>query len=226
MKLRSTVIFSVLIVFFYVSPVLATLPEPSWHSGKITGWDNAVLTGDVCYNWLLETVLFRQSDGRIRSFSASQISQFGWFDFADHKYREFRTLTHDVDENRTSQAFFEVCMDGPLTVVRQLKPLRGLRKHLFAHPVYFSDEPSLSQNSDFFNYFVYDAGRLRAIDRFFTDVYEPLMTAYKKQLDHYTQVHNLNNRTLLGQLVLIDRYNVLVQQDARTASVKVTVPSP
>jgi hypothetical protein len=52
------------------------------------------------------------------------------------------------------------------------------------------------------------------------------MTAYKTQLEHYTQVHNLNDRTLLGRLVLIDRYNTMVQLDARTASAKVYVPSP
>ena len=117
-------------------------------------------------------------------------------------------------------------MDGPLTVVRQLKPLRGFRKHLFSHPAYFTDEPTLSQNIDFFDYFVYDAGRLRAIDRFYTDVYEPLMTAYKTQLKQYTQVHNLNDRTLLGRLVLIDQYNTMVQQDARTASAKGLISSP
>jgi hypothetical protein len=226
MKLRFIVIFSSLIVFFYVSPVLAALPKHNWQSGQITGWDKTILTGDLCYNWLMETVLFRQTDGRIRSFSANQVSQFGWFDFSTNTYRDFRVLSHQDSDNRSSPGFFEVCMDGPLTVVRQLKPLRGLQKHLFSHPAYFTDEPALSQNIDFFDYFVYDAGRLRAIDQFYTDVYEPLMTAYKTQLDHYPQVNNINDRTLLGRLVLIDRYNAMVQQDARTASAKGLVPSP
>ncbi len=162
MKCRFTVIYSVLLVFFYVSPVLAALPKPGWQSGQITGWDKTVLTGDLCYNWLMETVLFRRTDGRIQSFSANQVSQFGWFDFTTNTYRDFRVLSRDVPNSRVSQAFFEVCMSGPLTVVRQLKPLRGLRRHLFSHPAYFTDEPALAQNMDFFNYFVYDAGRLRA----------------------------------------------------------------
>ena len=226
MKRRFTVIFLVLIVFFHVAPVFANLPGPNWYSGQIIGWDNTTLKGDVCYNWLMRTVMYRQEDGRIRSFSANQVSRFGWFDVDTNTYRDFRVLRHEVADSRPSQAFFEVCMDGPLTVVRQLKPLRGLRKHLFSHPAYFTDEPALSKNIDFFDYFVYDAGRLRAINRFYTDVYEPLMTAYKTQLKQYTQVHNLNDRTLLGRLVLIDRYNTMVQQDARTASAKGLVSSP
>ena len=226
MKRYFTVIFSVLIVFFHVHSAFATLPKLSWHSGQITGWDKTVLTGEVSYNWLIRTVSFRQEDGRIRSFSANQVSQFGWFDFDTHTYRDFRVLKHEGSNSRPSQAFFEVCTDGPLTVVRQLKPLRGLQKHLFSHPAYFADEPALAQNTDFFEYFVYDAGRLRAIDRFYTDVYEPLMTAYKKQLTRYIQTHNLNDRTLLGRLILINRYNSMVEQDARTASAKSFVPSP
>lgn len=226
MKRRFTVIFLVIYVFFYGSPGLAALPKPGWQSGQITGWDKTVLTGDLCYNWLIETVLFRRTDGRIQTFSANQVSQFGWFDSVTNTYRDFRVLSHEVPNSRSSRAFFEVCMDGPLTVVRQLKPLRGLRKHLFSHPAYFTDEPDLAQNIEFFDYFVYDAGRLRAIDRFYTDVYAPLMSAYKPQLEQYIQVHHLNDRTLLGRLVLIDRYNIMVRQDARTASAKILVPSP
>ncbi len=226
MKLRFAIIFPLLITLFCVSPIFAALPKPNWHSGQITRWDKTILIGDLYYNWLMKTVLFRQADGRIRSFSANQVSQFGWFDFTTNTYRDFRVLNHQVAGDRSSQAFFEVCMDGPLTVIRQLKPLRGLRKHLFSHPAYFADKPALSQNTDFFDYFVYDAGRLRAVDRFYTDVYEPLMTAYKAKLDHYVQVHNLNNRTLLGRLVLIDQYNTMVRQEARMASVKGLVSSP
>ena len=225
MKVAITFIFLALIAFFHAPAVRAALPGPNWHTGKLVRWDNTILEGELSYNWLMQTVLFRQPDGRIGSFSANQISQFGWFDFTNHKYRDFRVLAHDANMSQTSQAFFEICMDGPLTVVRYLKPLRGLRRHLFAHPGNFSDQPALSENIDSFDYFVYDAGHLRAIDRFHYDVYLPLMTTYKKQLDQYVQVHNINTRTLLGRLVMIDRYNILVEQDAKTASAKGVIPS-
>ena len=209
-----------LIVLFQVNITKAKAPAPNWQPGKIVLWDKTVLEGSLSYNWLMEIVLLRQDDGRIRTYSPRQVCQFGWFDFSDNKYRDFRALDSYLPKQKPGQAFFEICMDGPLVVVRRLKQPGGLTKHLFMHPTRFSDQLSLSHNLDSFDYFVYDAGRLRALDRFYTDIYLPLMTTYSRQLQGYVHSHNINDRSLLGRLVLIDRYNSLVAQDAKTASVK------
>ena len=208
------------IVLFNVFPVQAALPKPMWHSGKLILWNKASLEGDICYNWLLETVLFRQADGRVFTFSANQVSQFGWFDFSVHKYRDFRAFTNSEVKRIDHQAFFEICQDGSLVVVRRIKPLRGLRKHVFTNPAYYADQPSMAENADIFDYFVYDAGHLRAIDRFHTEVYMPLMTTYDRQLQQYVQRHNINDRSLFGRLLLIHQYNIMVEQDAKLASTK------
>ena len=83
----------------------------------------------------------------------------------------------------------------------------------------------MSQNTDLFDYYVHDADRLMALDRFYVEIYEPLMTAYDRELQTYVQRHNLNTRTLLGRLVLIDQYNFLVQKDPRTASARGSINS-
>lgn len=214
-----------LIVFFCVFTVQASLPKPLWQSGKLILWDKTILDGDISYNWLMETIMLREPDGRIRTFSAGQVVQFGWFDYSNHKYRDFKALATSTNKQQDKQSFFEVCMDGPLSVVRRLKPPRGLRKYVFIHPVHFMDQPSLAQNVDFFDYFVYDAGHLRSLDRFHTDIYRPLMTAYSQQLKGYVTEHNLNERTTWGQLILIDRYNRLVEHDAKIASIRVVEPA-
>ena len=225
MKIYLKFTLCLLIVLFQVNFTKAKSAAPNWQLGKIVLWDRRVLEGSVSYNWLMEIVLFRREDGRIHTYSVKHVSQFGWFDFSGNRFRDFRALDSQLKQT-SSQSFFEVCMDGPLVVVRRLKQPGGLAKHLAVHPTRFTDQPSLSQNMDSFDYFVYDAGRLRPMDRFYPDIYQPLMTAYSKQLQGYIHSHNINDRSLMGRLVLIDRYNSLVAQDAKTASIKAIGSTP
>lgn len=211
---------TLLIVFFTVLPVQASSPKITWQTGHLLLWDKAVLEGDLSYNWAAEMVSLRQPDGRIRTFSANQVSEFGWFDYSQHKQRNFVALAKNLDKDRVSQSFFEICMDGSLAVVRKLRTRHGFLKRLFSHPVYSNDQPTLTQNTEHFDYFVYDAGRLLAMNRFYIDIYDPLMRGYERELRRYVLAHNIDDRTLPGRLVLIDHYNWLMQNDTKAASSK------
>ncbi|GAB3800215.1 hypothetical protein GCM10028819_25090 [Spirosoma humi] len=226
MKTVYTFTFAVFFVFFSSTVTLASYPKVIWHAGHIELWDRTDLEGDLSYNWAAEMVSIRQEDGRIRTFSANQVARFSWFDYSQHKLRSFISLTKPVDKGLTNQAFYEVCMDGSLTVVRRLRQSHGLLKRLLSHPAHATDQPILSQNMDLFDYSVYDAGRLLALNRFYIDIYEPLMTTYKKELSHYVQIHNINDRTLPGRLVMIDRYNWFAQHDSKAASAKGMADAP
>ena len=210
----------IIVAFFCTFPSQASSPKGSWHLGQVTLQNKVVLEGDLSYNWLAEMVMIRQADGRISTLSAEQVLQFGWFDYTQHKYRSFQSLSASITENKSRNAFFELYMDGPLAVVRRLKRPHGLFKRAFGHPANYIDQPTMAQNTEHFEYYVHDAGHLLALDRFYTDIYTPLMTAYERQLEQYVQSHNINSRTVLGRLILVDHYNFLVQKDARTASAK------
>ena len=214
------------IVFFFVIPILASSPKAIWRAGHLLLWNKTVLEGDVSYNWAAEMVLFRQPDGRMHTYSANQVARFGWFDIAQHKHRNFVSLLKSVDKDRANQVFFEVCLDGPLTIVRRLGRPHGLFKRLFSHPAYATDRPVMAQNHELFDYFVYDASHLLALDRFYVDIYRPFMTTYSKELRHYIQTHNINDRSTLGRIVIIERYNSLVQQESKTASSKGFTSAP
>ena len=191
------------------------MPDPLWQAGKIVLLDETVQEGELSYNWLMETVLVREADGRVRTFTANQVSRFSWFDADQNKQREFRTFAGFDPKRQNRSAFFEVCMNGSLAVVRRLRHPHGLLKHKFNHPTYFADKPTVAQNTDYFDYFVYDTGRLLAMDRFYNDIYLPLMTTYDRQLQQYAHMHQINDRSLLGRLVLISQYNWLTEQDAK-----------
>lgn len=215
-KIYLVIIVAIICVF----PIQASAQKIIWHAGQITFWNNTLLEGNISYNWLAEMVLMRQPDGRISTFSAEQVYSFGWFDYSQHKYRSFTSLQNKIAKGQTNQVFFEVCMDGSLTVVRRLKRPHGLWKRAFGHPSNFTDRPTIAKEPDHFDYFVHDAGRLVSLDRFYTDIYTPIMIIYDQELTRYVQRHNLNDRTLLARLVLIDQYNILVQHDTRTASAR------
>jgi hypothetical protein len=219
--MKNVYLFSkiVLIIVFFTTVKSSALPASVWHKGQMMLFNKVTLEGELSYNWKTEIVLLRQSDGRVRAFSATQVQQFGWFDYSFHKQRNFLVLPTLVNKQAKS-AFFEIYMDGSLAVVRRLRKSHGLFKRLFNHPAYYNDQPSLAQTNDFFDYFVYDAGQLRAFDQFNLDIYEPLLTAYDEEMRQYIISHNINDHTLLGRLVLIDHYNFLVQHDPKTASAR------
>ncbi|WP_338874594.1 hypothetical protein WBJ53_03150 [Spirosoma sp. SC4-14] len=209
-----------LFVLFLSSTFTFAHPDPIWHSGQLTFWNKTTLQGDLSYNWSAEMILLRQTDGRVRTFSANQINRFGWFDYALHKQRVFISVSDAGDKNKDRQAFFELCMDGPLAVVRRLRRPHGLFRRTFSNPAYYADQPELAKSHEHFDYFVYDAGRLRAFDHYYLDIYDPLMMSYDRELKQYVMTHNINDRTILGRLVIIDHFNHLVQQDPKTASAK------
>lgn len=215
MKTVRSFISITIIVYFCTFPSQAFSSKIVWNAGQITFWNQTTLAGDLSYNWLAEMIVVRQTDGRVSAFSADQVYQFGWFDFKQHKYRSFKSLNTFADNDRMGYGFFEIYINGSLTVIRHLKRTHGLFKRIFGHPANFSDTPSLAENPDHFDYYVQETGHhLLALDRFYTDIYSPLMIDYDRQLQTYIKKHNINYRSLLGRLVLISHYNFLVQQDA------------
>lgn len=152
--------------------------------------------------------MLRMPTGQIRTYSANQVRQFVWFDPDQHKQRTFVSLSQNRS-SRVLQSFYEVCLDGQLTVVRRLRPQRGWINRFFNHPLQAGDRPRLANDTDQFRYFVYQNGRLLAFDRFYPDIYVPSMAVYDRQLRQYVLRHNINDRTTVGRLVLVDHYNFL-----------------
>lgn len=215
-----------LIVLFSVIINFGKPLEATWHTGELALFDNVTLKGDLSYNWSAEMVLLRQPNGHIRTYSAYQVKQFEWFDFAQSKQRKFISLSRERADKRPNQTFYEVCMNGFLPVIRRLKRPHGLFKRAFNHPGHYNDTQQLAQNMDFFEYYAYDDGQFLALDRFYTDIYEPRLATYDRELQTYMRNHNINERSLLGRIILISQYNLLEQENQKTASNRSTDIAP
>jgi hypothetical protein len=218
MNVRIYSAFIAAIVLFCSTVVRADLSNVAWKKGQLTTWNNGVEEGELSYNWSAETVLLRQPDGHIHAYSAQQVRQFGWFDYDYHKYRTFMSLANT--NKPMTMSFYEICMDGQLTVIRHLRRSHGLLKRAFNHPNDYSDNQRFNQNTDQFDYYVYDEGKFRRFDRFYLDIYEPLLMNHNEEIKKYIRVHNIDERTLMGRLVMIHQYNFLAQQDQKTASIR------
>lgn len=212
------VLNATIFVLFFVSISSSKPLKTIWYSGELALFDNVTLKGDLSYNWSAEMVLLRQPNGHIRTYSAYQVKQFEWFDFAQSKQRKFISLSRELVDKRLNQTFYEVCLNGFLPVIRRLKRPHGLFKRAFNHPGQYNDTQQLAQNMDFFEYYAYDDGQFLALDRFYTDIYEPRLATYDRELQTYMRNHNINERSLLGRIVLIGQYNLLEQENQKTAS--------
>lgn len=222
MKRFYTLAQIVLLVFFCVLTSRADRLDNGWRAGQLTLQNDSIMTGELAYNWSAEIVMLRQASGCIRTFSARQVREFGWFDADLSKKRYFVSLTRPVTADKSEQGFYEVWLDGSLPVVRQLRRSRSMFRRSFERPVFYTDTRQLTQNPDQFDYFVYDDGQFWALDRFYTDIYAPLLARYDRELKQYVHIHNINDRSLLGRLVLIDRYNIMDRQNQQSASARTT----
>ena len=208
------------IALFFVSKIHASTAGIIWHAGQATLWEGSILTGDVAYNWCAEAVQIRHRNGQISTFSSRQVREFGWFDYSMHKNRNFVSLSTSFKSEHPQLAFFEIFIDGQLPVIRRLDLPHGWLSRKLGHPKQYFDNPTLAQDTGLFTYFAYDEGQFLAVDHFYKEIYQPKLAMFDQELSRYSQVHNLNENTLLGKLMLINRYNFLAEENQKTASIK------
>ncbi|RIV22551.1 hypothetical protein DYU11_16180 [Fibrisoma montanum] len=220
MKMLRHVTLVVLFLGTQLAASLAGDPPAKWHEGRLTMATNELVSGELAYNWSAEMVQIRQANGRIRTLSAGQVRSFSWFDADQSKLREFVSLPFSSGKGRAHPVFFEIVMDGPLVVIRRLQANKGLFRSAIGHPVRYFDDKSLNQDVSNFVYYAYDEGRFLSVNRFYIDIYQPYLKAYEKPLQQFVQAHNINERTTIGRLVLISQYNMLVNEDQRSASAR------
>lgn len=199
----------------------ANRPKPTWQTGHLILTDGTRLSGDLDYNWQAETVLLREPDGRIRAFSATQVEQFSWQASPNQRARLFVTLPGSIRQMPTSLSFFEVCAEGPLTVVRRMKRTHGLFRRAYNNPIRNFDPETPDPHDSFFDYFAHVDGQFLSFKRFYVDIYLTRMAAYRQELQQFVQTRHLNEKSQFGQLRIIEQYNRLVER--QTASVRTSI---
>lgn len=216
-----TQLFSLLFLSLTLLSIDGMAQETNWHEGNIVLTNNQKLQGKLCYSWDGEVVQLRLADGRIRAFSAAQVSFFTVHD-GRSPVRLFTALPLATGEQKQSLranqfVFLEEYLTGYLTVVRRLKARKSLWGIKSRKPVSVVSAQEFYPEHDDYDYFVYDGSMFRDLAYYYRDV-EPLMASHQRELTEFALKHKLNTRLTAVQLMLVNRYNQLQSKNVEVSS--------
>lgn len=191
------------------SSVIARNSE-TWNQGELVLMNGTELKGNVSYNWKAEIVQYREGN-KIKAYSASQVRAFNYFDEHQHLLRKFFTFNYANKAGGLQRPLFleEVVM-GSLPVYRELRSAREPVK-LRDLSTFNSDE-ELVKDLENFTYLVFMDGELINLNMFYQTIWPKLKESYGAELRRYAmRIHSGITNTLV-QLMLINQYNYLAQQ--------------
>jgi hypothetical protein len=207
-KLITGILLGLLLVKTSIAQVQ---PELDWCVGQLKLIDGTQLDGQINYNWKAEIVQFQQ-DGRIRAYSAQQVSGFSFFNPNDNTLRHFRVVAFPVRPSLIRPLFMEEIIRGELTVYRRLHHGRELFKT--ARPTGFNASHSCFNDPDRFDYYVVkpnaEPTAFTSVNDFFSHRWSGMNAAFEQELRRFTQALQLNTTKIQTRLMLIARYNALV----------------
>ncbi len=189
-----------------------TKAQDNWNQGRLVLQNNQVLEGAINYNWKAEVVQVRQG-GRTRAFSAQQVAAFDFYDMQNNMLRHFVTLEYPVQATRMRPVLVEKVAEGPFAIYRRLRTARDLFR--VNRPQQYGSDTGLLQDDDNFDYVVQTPGGFVKMDQFQQDVLPTLMAGKMgSQIRQYIRSHQLDTNSTTTRLMLLVRYNALMEDTA------------
>lgn len=106
-----------LILFFAASGASAQdFPSELWHQGMLVLVNEDTLVGKIKYN-IEQDLVQIESEKKIYTFSGKKVFYFHFFDETIDAYREFYTLPYALINQYEAPIFFEVLVEGRLTLL-------------------------------------------------------------------------------------------------------------
>lgn len=139
-----------LIGFFTVVSTLSIAqrnwPSELWHDGKVVLLEGDTLKGLVKYDFQLNTVQFVINDRKAEIFHARKVLYFEIFDETVHRYRKFFVLPYSNPSNYKAPAFFELLVEGKITLLSR----EFLEYRTYSSAFYGGSYSRLVQTYDYF----------------------------------------------------------------------------
>jgi hypothetical protein len=118
---RRAIVFLFATVLLSVNSALsqkAKWPFELWHHGEVVLVNGDTLTGLVKYNLAKNIVEFGKGDTRRPDiFIAARVVSFKVQDVSSNRIRKFFTLPYAVSSNYETMVFFELLVDGEITIL-------------------------------------------------------------------------------------------------------------
>jgi len=159
-----------------------------WHQGQIFLDDQQIERGQIRFDYGSKMVMLRQ-EGRIRTFTTVGIEYFVFYDQELRLNRTFSVIEYEFRPGYRRKEFFELLIDGPLTIVRD-----GI--------------PRPYEQVDY-GYYVLDNTELLSIRRFKSKIWKKMYTN-QPEIKKIANENDANLKERRVQFVLIDIYNSMV----------------
>ncbi|MBX2963487.1 MAG: hypothetical protein KF687_13320 [Cyclobacteriaceae bacterium] len=108
-------------------------PFEIWHEGKIVLESGDTLRGVVKYDLQQDLIQYTNQQNQIEAFTARKVLYFEIFDGMENRYRHFFTLPYAASGNYKTQVFFELLVDGKMTLLTR----ESLEFRTYTSPYYF-----------------------------------------------------------------------------------------
>ncbi|RYF77562.1 MAG: hypothetical protein EOO39_03615, partial [Cytophagaceae bacterium] len=197
------ILFAVLITVTVSIELLAG--SPTWNAGYVILADGRKIEGQLSYNWKVEVIQVRLSNGLMKAYSAGNTESFAFYDANLQLLRRFSSVEVPKQEQSGRPIFLEEVTIGSLTVYRRLRHAREFIK--ITRPSIYSDDTELLKDIDNFNYLVVNQeGQFFDMAMFAADLW-PLMATHQEQLSSYIRSREIDTSTTLARLLIINQYN-------------------
>lgn len=177
--------------------------DPEWNPGVIVLEDEQVLEGDLKYDYKNGVIQCKEA-GKIKAFSSHGVTSFYFINGSTNILQRFVSVEQKMGENYRRKEFFEIVLEGELTLLRQ--------RNKSADPVRKGHTPSTDNMTHHilcYDYYVFYQGEMVKINKFKKNVV-PMMKDKKREIVNYADKKNLKLYYLMDQISLISYYNGLV----------------
>lgn len=213
--------------FIWISLIASSLcfdaraSEPVWNNGHVILSNGQVIKGQLSYNWKVEVLQVRATDGTTKAYSAYKVDSFAYFDVSQNTLRKFDAIELPTASELTRPVFVEECTLGHYTVYRRLRHTKELIK--ITRPSLYQDDVELIKDLDNFVYFVVDTnGDVSDLQTFELSLWPQMLSEYRPQLTEYITLRQLDPSLTVARLMLINHYNYLREYNASQANKPVT----
>lgn len=210
--MRKSIAASVGMLLFF-GAVYANNPDHSqaWSEGEVVLMSGEKIEGLINIDYKLDIVQCKRQNGSIMAFSPVKVSHFSFFDQEIKNRRFFAAINFENRYDYEHKSFFEVIINGELSVLRKGKyvkrvPVRdGTSNHYNVKTIVHH------------NYYVFTNDEQKRIRNFRKDVL-PMMEEHEEKLARYIKKHKLNVNELVDQLMVVNYYNYLGNPNYSTSS--------
>lgn len=204
--MKSYIIICLFLISFLSWPALGNRLPEQWKPGAIHLAGESV-RGDVSYDPKMD-VVFCKAEGKIQTFTPQTVLHFEYYDEEAGLTRSYSSFPHHITASRQQRAFFEVVIDGDLTLLRKGKFSKIPRPKGKYHRVHNKIRDSHQKPDIVYSYYLLQQAGPQQITHFRRQVL-PLMHDLKEEMQEFIQSHNFNMESPQSHILIINYYNHL-----------------